>query len=64
MKLYKAGGRRIKIDVEKAYDTVWWDGLRLKLWDMGVKGGMRRVIKKLYEACRSAVLLEGEVSYV
>ena len=26
--------------VEKAYDTVWCDGLRLKLWDMGVNGRM------------------------
>ena len=24
--------------VQKAYDTVWWDGLWLKLWDTGVKG--------------------------
>ena len=27
------------LDVQKAYDTVWRDGLWLKLWDMGVKGG-------------------------
>ena len=24
--------------VQKAYDTVWCDGLWLKLWDLGVKG--------------------------
>ena len=53
------------LDVQKAYDTVWRNGLWLKLWDMGVKGRMRRVIKKIYEASRSTVLLEGrEVSYV
>ena len=34
------------LDVQKAYDTVWHDGLRLKLWDMGVKGRMWHVIKK------------------
>ena len=45
-----------------AYDTVWRDGLWLKLWDMGVKGRMWRVIKKMYEASRSTVLLEGEKS--
>ena len=28
------------IDVQKAYDTVWRDGLWLKLWDLGVKGRM------------------------
>ena len=48
------------LDVQKAYDTVWRDGQWFKLWDMGVKGRMCRVIKKMYEASRSTVLLEGE----
>ena len=39
---------------------VWHDGLWEKLWDMGVKGRMWRVIKTTYEASRSAILLEGE----
>ena len=47
------------LDVRKAYDTVWRDGLWVKLWDMGVKGRMWRVIKNMYEASRSAILLEG-----
>ena len=50
------------LDVQKAYDMVWRDGLWLKLWDMGVKGRIWRVIKKMYESSRSAVLLEGEQS--
>ena len=53
---------RFREDKEKAYDTVWRDGLWLKLWDTGVKGRMWRVIKKMYEASRSTVLLEGEKS--
>ena len=47
------------LDVQKAHDTVWRNGLWLKLWDMGVKGRMWHVI---YEASRSTVLLEGEKS--
>ena len=38
------------------------DGLWVKLWDMGVKGRMWRVIKNMYEESRSAILLEGEKS--
>ena len=50
------------LDIQKAYDSVWHDGLWYKLWDMGVKGRMWRVIKKMYESSKSAVLLEGEKS--
>ena len=50
------------LDVCKAYDTVWCDGLWVKLWDMGVKGRMWRVIKNMYEASKSAILLEVEKS--
>ena len=45
--------------MQKAYVTVWCDGLWLKLWDLGVKGRMWPVIKKM---SRSAVLLEREKS--
>ena len=45
--------------MQKAYDTLWRDGLWLKLWDLGVKGRMWCVIKKMYEVSRSTVLLEG-----
>ena len=41
---------------------MWHDGLWIKLWDMGVKGRMWRVIKNMYEASRSAILLEREKS--
>ena len=50
------------LDIQKAYDSVWHDGLWYKLWDMGVKGRMWRVIKKNYESSKSAALLEGEKS--
>ena len=47
--------------MQKAYDTVWRDGLWLKLWDMGE---MWSVVKGMYEVSRSAVLLDGEKSNV
>ncbi len=47
------------IDVQKA---VWHDGLWFKLWELGVRGRMWRVIKNMYDITQSAVLLEGEVS--
>ena len=50
------------LDIQKAYDFVWHDGLWYKLWDMSVKGRMWRAIKKMYESSKSAVLLEGEKS--
>ena len=37
---------------------MWHNGLWVKLWDMGVKGRMWC----MYEASRSAILLEGEKS--
>ena len=45
-------------DIPKAYNSVWRDGLWYKLWDMGVKGRMGRIIKKMYESSKPAVLLE------
>ena len=50
------------LDIQKAYDSVWHAGLWYKLWDMGVKGRMWRVIKKMYESFKSVVLLEWEKS--
>ena len=45
------------LDVKKAYDTVWRDGLWYKMWEMGVKGKMWRVVRFLYVHNRSCVFL-------
>ena len=68
--LFKYGGKGMAkllkvaffLDVQKAFDTVWHDGLWFKLWELGVRGRMWRVIKNMYDITQSAVLLEGEVS--
>ena len=39
---------RLREDKKTYYEYVWHDGLWYKLWDMGVKGRMWRVIKKMY----------------
>ena len=37
-------GKKIFLDIQKAYDSVWCNRLCLKLWNMEVKGKMWRVI--------------------
>ena len=41
---------------------MWHNGLWLKLWEFEVRGEMWRVIKRMYEYSKSAVLLDGERS--
>lgn len=48
------------IDVSKAYDRVFRDGLWEKLWRFGVRGRMWRVIKALYKNTRSSMLVNGK----
>ncbi|CAB1121249.1 unnamed protein product [Ectocarpus sp. CCAP 1310/34] len=50
------------LDVKKAYDTVWRNGLWKQLSKYGIKGKMWRVLKKMTECTKSAVMLDGELS--
>lgn len=43
------------IDVNKAYDTVWRDGLWAKLWDYGFQGRAWSYLHSLYQGDRSYV---------
>ena len=48
------------IDLRKAYDRVWRNGLWKRLWDEGIRGKMWRVCKKLYENTQSCVQVGNE----
>ncbi|CAB1098869.1 unnamed protein product [Ectocarpus sp. CCAP 1310/34] len=50
------------LDVKKAYDTLWRNGLWKQLSNYGIKGKMWRVLKKMTECTKSAVMLDGELS--
>ena len=43
------------IDLKKAFDTVWHDGLFLKLQKAGINGKLYNVIKSMYDNCHSRV---------
>jgi exonuclease III len=50
------------LDVRKAYDTVWRDGLSAKLLDKGVDGKLWRVLRDLSSKSTSQVRVNGELS--
>ena len=51
------------LDVRKAFDTVWIDGLLFKLFsEFGIKGRMWMVIRNLYTGVKAQVLYSGSLS--
>jgi sorting nexin-29 len=45
------------LDIRKAYDTVWRDGLWTKLTEAKVDGKMLRMIRNMYEGVKSRVVV-------
>ena len=50
------------LDVAKAYPSVWRKGLWYKLWDVGVRGRMWRVLRTLYSKCEVSVRVGGQTN--
>ena len=47
------------LDIAKAYPSVWRKGMWFKLWEVGVRGRLWRVVKSLYARYESAVRVGG-----
>ena len=50
------------IDIKKAYDRVWRDGLWICLADHGIKGKMWRMLRSIYSNVKSTVFCGGKDS--
>ena len=60
---YRATGQHYLVaflDIKKAFDRVWRDGLWYKLDQIGVKGRMLRVLRSLYDVHQARVRVNGE----
>lgn len=51
------------IDIKKAYDTVWHDGMKIKLKRYGIHGRMYDAICSLYSSCESTIRLGSTIGY-
>ena len=48
------------LDMAKAYPSVWRKGLWFRLWEVGVRGRMWRVLRTLYSRCEVSVRVGGQ----
>ena len=47
------------IDLKKAYDRVWRNGLWKQMWMKGMRGKSWRLVREVYRGVKSAVLVGG-----
>ena len=48
------------LDIKRAYDVVWREGLWERLWQCGIRGKMWRVIQRLYQKTTSCVVVDDQ----
>ncbi len=52
----------VLLDVRKAFDTVWTDGLLYRLYHTGLEGRLWRILKECYAGFRCSVMVRGHRS--
>jgi hypothetical protein len=50
------------LDIQKAYDRVYREALWVKMWEIGIRGRMWRMITDIYKAVKCAIVVDGEQS--
>ena len=50
------------LDIQKAFDRMWHDGLFVKLYDLGIRSKLLGIIIDLHTNMRSCVLFKGHKS--
>ena len=50
------------LDISKAFDKVWHDGLLFKLKKYGIEGDLLLLLKNYLKNCKQRVVLNGQTS--
>ena len=54
--------KEVFLDISKAFDKVWHDGLRFKLQSYGVEKNLLRLLKNYLTGLQKRVVLDGQTS--
>ena len=54
--------RVVFLDVYKAFDKIWHEGLRFNLRSYGIEGALLSLLENYLESCEQRVVLNGQIS--